>query len=844
MRYCFLIVFFCLIYSNTSAYRPLVTNYDYSDYHAGGENWAAVEDSMGYLFVANESGILLFDGQEWDLVANNKHSTTRCLVLGDRNRIYAGGDNDIGYIERNESGKHVYVSLLNLLPEVERHVKSVWTVHYLNDEVIFQSEEALYVYDGKQFIILPIKGFVRASFLVNDALFVVDINRGMLQYSDGELYSSKGGGMLKHDEVNTILPFENGDLLVFSARHGMLRYSNGQFSAWEDITINDELKLKYVFNGLKWGGNFVFGTTQNGLYIISEDGKNVQNVSTSNGLQVYTVFNLYSDHYGGLWVCLEQGLDYFAPKLPVGLIDERSGVSGEALGFYLADDKVLLNTTRGLFQSEYNGAENIQNGFENFSIYKGLIGPTYFTKEIGEGLYCGHLQGLWHVTDEGKTNVSNYGQCFDAFSLGADNSSILAFFDNGIQILSKNGNDFEVAFEQETLIEAGRVVQKSQSVFWVTNRLGVYQLELTSDLKSVKSLINFGEEDGLPSQFENSVFNVGDEILFGTENGVYSYNEMSKVFTEDDRFEFFKGVSVDLLYLDSKNRLWYQIGKNVGRLDHKEFEVGLITDKGAGKSLGVQWLNTFKDRFNTIKEVNDDVVIFAGQYGYILYRPEKFFDLTMRGELAFKSITVKSDKNNDTFFYHERHGFNRDDAKSAAFYPDRIPGHYNTIEFEVSDFFYQDGHRTMYSYKLSGSENEWSEWSANNKRVYQNLSPGKYVFHVRSQNVFGNISEEEVFEFSLSHDWLMELGFPLAQLIILVLVIYYAMNIQSMAKKNKLGSIFLLVIAGIASIQVLINKVETWMHLTSMMNFVVLVVVDLLIALLITIVLSKLVKED
>lgn len=844
MRCCLLALLFCAIYSSSIAYRPLVTNYDYSDYHAGGENWAAVEDSMGYLFVANESGVLLFDGQEWDIVANDKHSITRCLVLGDRNRIYVGGDNDLGFIERNETGKHVYVSLLYLIPESERHLKSIWSVHYFGDEVIFQSEQALYVFDGKQFIILPINGFVRSSFLVGGKLLVIDKGQGMLQYSGNELYPLEGGEILKDDQVNAVLPFSNGDLLVFSYRHGMLRYTGKQFEVWDDLEVNEELKQDYVFNGVKWGDNFVFGTTQNGLYIISEDGKNVQHVSTTNGLQVFTVFNMYCDHYGGLWVCLEQGLDYFAPKLPVGLIDERSGVSGEALGVHIQNNKVLLNTSRGLYESDYNGAQHLQNRFKRFSIYKGVIGPTYFTKKINGNLFCGHLQGLWRITDEGKVNVSDYGQCFDAFSLNSDGDLILAFFDNGIQILAQKGDKMNVILEQETIIEAGKVERKSKNVFWVTNRFGVFQLKLARDLTSVTSVKSFGEKEGLPSNFENKVFRFGNELLFGTVDGVYSFNEKEQVFREDERFRNFKGVSVDLLFLDSKDRLWYQIGKKVGRHDDKEYEIGLITKKGLGESLGVQWLNTFKDRFNTIKEVSDDVVIFAGQYGYILYQPEKFFDLTMRGDLAFKSITVKSVKNNDTFYYHERYGFNRDDGKPAAFQEDHIPGHYNSIEFEVADFFYQDGHRTMYSYKLSGRENEWSEWSTNNKKAYQNLSPGKYNFHVRSQNVFGNVSKEVVFKFSLSHDWFMELGFPLAQLIILVLVIYYAMNIQNMAKKNKLGSIFLLVIAGIASIQVLLNKVETWMHLSSMMNFIVLVVVDLLVALLITIVLSKLLKED
>ena len=54
---------------NTSQFRglPFITNYGAATYKAGIQNWDIIEDDQGLLYVANNLGLLEFDGQNWQI---------------------------------------------------------------------------------------------------------------------------------------------------------------------------------------------------------------------------------------------------------------------------------------------------------------------------------------------------------------------------------------------------------------------------------------------------------------------------------------------------------------------------------------------------------------------------------------------------------------------------------------------------------------------------------------------------------------------------------------------------------------------------------------------------------
>lgn len=60
---------------------------------------------------------------------------------------------------------------------------------------------------------------------------------------------------------------------------------------------------------------------------------------------------------------------------------------------------------------------------------------------------------------------------------------------------------------------------------------------------------------------------------------------------------------------------------------------------------------------------------------------------------------------------------------------------------------------TTYQYLLEGFDEEWSGWDRKNEKEYTNLYEGSYSFKVRAKNLYGQISEETQYHFTILPPW-------------------------------------------------------------------------------------------
>ncbi|MCA1759161.1 MAG: hypothetical protein LC658_05275, partial [Bacteroidales bacterium] len=95
---------------------PSILNYPKSEYNAGTQNWGIAQDQNGFMYFANNDGILRFDGIHWDLYAVPR-VPVRSILIDNENRIFVGMFNDFGMLKREPSGKIYFESLRQLLPD-------------------------------------------------------------------------------------------------------------------------------------------------------------------------------------------------------------------------------------------------------------------------------------------------------------------------------------------------------------------------------------------------------------------------------------------------------------------------------------------------------------------------------------------------------------------------------------------------------------------------------------------------------------------------------------------------------------------------------------------------------
>ena len=73
-----------------------VTNYAVADYAAGTQNWQLVTTANGWLYAANNYGLLEYDGAQWRVYGMYYGNLPRSIAKFDERAIFIGATNDIG----------------------------------------------------------------------------------------------------------------------------------------------------------------------------------------------------------------------------------------------------------------------------------------------------------------------------------------------------------------------------------------------------------------------------------------------------------------------------------------------------------------------------------------------------------------------------------------------------------------------------------------------------------------------------------------------------------------------------------------------------------------------------
>jgi len=71
---------------------PYIHNYPKKEYKAGTQNWSITQGQQGFMYFANNSGLLTFDGTKWQLYQMPNSSVVRTVNKND----YRQGN--MGYI--------------------------------------------------------------------------------------------------------------------------------------------------------------------------------------------------------------------------------------------------------------------------------------------------------------------------------------------------------------------------------------------------------------------------------------------------------------------------------------------------------------------------------------------------------------------------------------------------------------------------------------------------------------------------------------------------------------------------------------------------------------------------
>ncbi len=714
---------------------PKIKNYPKSEYNAGTQNWAISQDKNGFMYFANNDGVLRFDGLHWDLTEVSLASPVRSILVDSNSSIYIGIFNDFGILKQNASGPPFFQSLRHLLPHNNISFDDIWKIYEIPQGIVFQSFDYLFLLNNNKIEVIRPETKFQFSFNVNGRLFVHEPEVGLFEYINGNINKVPWADELKNTEIWTILEIRDNHLLIGTRDDGIYKFENGKLEKWQ-TPVNRLVEKNRLYSAALNRDHFVFGTILNGIVISDSDGNIIQHINRNKGLQNNTILSTFSDKDNNLWLGLDNGIDYIEINSPLSFISDYEGL-GTGYCCKIFQGKIYLGTNQGLFVKSFS---NFSNDDENFELIENTTGQVWSLDVFDDQLICGHNSGTYLIQDGKAIKISQEEGAWKYIHLNDNPDMLIGGHYTGLVLLKKTNNKWNFYKKIKGFNESSRFLfQDRKNVLWISHGgRGIYKVLLNETMDSVMHYRLYTKDDGLAFNERNILLTLeNDEFISGID-GIYKYQDSSDCFIKYNELDQLFSLNGRLLTVrtDYQGNIWFISSEESGVLRQNE-DMSYTKITAPFKQLDGRYVNGFE----FIYPLNNDHVFFGIDNGFAHYSSkilksysEKYPSFITKVEMPYLDSVIF---------------FNTDNSGLKI----TVPFRKNVFRFHYTTPFYEGLEQLNFSYFLDGYSEEWSDWSTDRYRDFTNLSEGEYKFKVKAKNIYDNESEVSEFYFTILPPW-------------------------------------------------------------------------------------------
>ena len=704
---------------------PLLDHFTPNDYQGGIQNWAFDQNSEGILYVANNDGLLEFDGRKWNKY-NIPHSPRiRALKVDKQDRIFVGGQGQIGYFSKTKNNL-IFTSLLKYLPNNKQDIAETWKILAVDDKIYFNTESELFVFENDTIRALNLPGYMRFAFNVKNRLFAQFYGIGLYEIVNNEFIKIKGTEI--NYDIIAIIPNEEG-YYCFTREGNIYQLTDLGYTPIPITvklgTLNDVLKLA--------SGEYVIGTQSNGIYIFSRNFTLKNHLTKKEGLSDRTVKALYEDDFHNLWVALNNGIDYLKISLPFSQINEEVGLEGTGYAAIKYGNLIYLGTNNGVFLQSNDKYELKSNPFK---LIPGSEGQVYNFSKTENGLILNHDRGAFELKNTALTQIQDIGSW--KFMNTKTPNLIIGGDYRGVSFYNKKNNYWTKIKEVQGLVESSRIMEfENDSTVWMTHASkGAFRIEFGSNLDVQKKITLFGKDQGLPSNILIDVYALNGKLVFTSEKGIYDFNPKTKTFSPNLYFNKWLGTDyVSTLVANEGKSIYYIQNKKIGNLIQKgfgSFENETYIFKHINKFISNDLAN--------ISILDNNNILIGAKEGFINYNPNKERFINKNFHVLLRKVETQSPK--DSISSYNPSSIDNIEITET-----------HSIKFQYAAPYFDGFEDLKYSYRVLELDEQWSEWTNSGEKEYTHLPFGEYVMQVKALNIYGLESEPASFSFEVLTPW-------------------------------------------------------------------------------------------
>ncbi|KAB2878498.1 hypothetical protein F9K33_12865 [bacterium] len=710
----FLILFLANSLSAQESGLPLARYFPAGQYSAHNQNWAAAQDSSGVMFFGNTSGILRYDGSEWQMYPTPKGGIVRSLSHGRAHKMYAGAYGEFGYLSADESGKLRWTALSDSLPQSLREFADVWKIHVTPRGVFFTSQQTIFLFSHDDHFIAkwhPTQRF-RFSYWVRDQLIVQDEQAGLKEIRGDSLIMVSGSEALAATRIYAILPHGDNAILIQTRSDGTWIWEKEQFKKipWE---AGHYLEEQQVYNGIltSWG-EYLFATLRNGIVRTGQDGRILQIYNKESGLPDNTVYDVFTDRTEGIWLAMNRGILRADIYAPFTYWDESMGIDGAVLTVARHASKFYAGTSNGIFFLEKN---NLMKPW----VLKKLNEPQgqcWSLLSHNGNLLCALSSGIFEISGQRVRQISE-AYTFVLLPSRYDSSVVYVGLSNGLGCLrsTPSGYIFE-RIDQAIQAETRYIAEEKDGSIWTAGGFDGFQ-----HIRREETVRHYHPNSQIRSR-RNRVFPTSHGILFVTDRGLMRFNTTGDIFESDTLIAHLlpeNGKFLLRMSEDAAGNFWISVG-------------GTTSTEQAGKiqyQPGTGYTRyaplTRISQFGDISMIWNEgrFVWFGGYDGLLQYKSSSVaINIDTDPVESYPPIILTVRLKNDSLLFVGQ-------GNSMLTY--KLDYGMNELRFAFADPGNLSINSREYRYRLNGFDSNWIR-SEEFKKTYTFLPEGNYTFEVAS----------------------------------------------------------------------------------------------------------------
>ena len=806
-----------------------LTHYTPGDGAADNVNFDIVQDQRGIICIANRTGILTFDGRDWDFAKTP--SAIFSLAIDKDNTLFAGGRTGFGKISRDSRYNLKYISLSH----TEHDASDIFSILIHEKKLYAINRNHIFIYDIEKGTISKItprySGEIINLVRFIDEIYVVTTNSGLQLIEGTKLMSPRHEAIRNLDplfiskgpqEKQYLIGTEGGKLYVFGEdKLSPLTIQNDQ----EYITESG------LQNGIWFSDTLAALSTMKGgvVFINPSTGKIEEIINYQTGLPDNEIFALEIDRNLGVWAAHSVGLTRISPTFPFRNFNRYPGLEGKMLSAKNHQGKLYVGTSLG----------------------------AYFLEEVRD---YNEIIKYIKVEQPIRNNAAQTEKEIEQTEPEEERrGGIFAFLKRGKRKDDKKNNESEIEnTEQKVEAKQARVV---------------YKTEIERELQSIK--YSYKKIEGIDSktfQFlsvDDRLFCGGLDGLFeisGTESRaitrlpvryfyisssqkkifISTYTDELRVFdystpefNEIDIFGDYKDY-VQYIFEDNQQRIWFCSindlywvklrGSEIIEMDEYQMENPYYYETyGISRNDSILFIN--ESGLYAIDEEQQKLVALKSSKVIDKYLPDNNGRIWIRADQRwatlvpheisnkldllglFKNISyISSDDNEEDYWvitdsndlYKLTLASTNTLSNSYALYLKDIKIQSETIPpapklkfeqqnsnliFEFVQPEYSGVLDIRYQYKLEGLNDTWSEWSSSYNVInFPYLPEGEYTLFVKSKNALGKISEASPVIFEVIPPYWKRPWFYALEFSALVLLLFVSVKLKKLGYRYRLVS--------------------------------------------------------